>query len=146
MAVKLLSWWTNDSSHSMNIWDTVTNAVPKCLVHQLHSYEPNFILPAWVSQNRPISACYLFLSLTALAAVQTNSIKTTCWSEARLPKLGDVYDGAWYIFNTTVHVPRLWQYHYYSWNEANFWSTMIISCEVQNSWVCRCRSIHKKLN
>ncbi len=44
---QMLSWRTENSLHSINIWDTVSNVVPLCSVSQAPSYEPNltFLAP-----------------------------------------------------------------------------------------------------
>ena len=39
-------WWTKKWSHSINIWDTVTNVVPMYSVHRTPLYEPSLILLA----------------------------------------------------------------------------------------------------
>ena len=41
-------WWTKNSFHSINIWDTVTKALPSCSSYQAPSYEPNLTLLAWL--------------------------------------------------------------------------------------------------
>ncbi len=48
---QMLSWRTKNWSHFINIWDTVTNVIPLCSVHQAPSYEHNLILLAWILQD-----------------------------------------------------------------------------------------------
>ena len=42
----MLSWWTKKSLRSINIWNTITNMLPLCSVHQAPSYESNITLLA----------------------------------------------------------------------------------------------------
>ncbi len=48
---QMLSWWTQNSLHSINFWDIVTKMVPLCSVYQAPSYESNFTLLAPFSRE-----------------------------------------------------------------------------------------------
>ena len=44
---QMLSWWTNNSLHSINIWDAITKVLPYCSLYHLPSHESNLTLLAW---------------------------------------------------------------------------------------------------
>ena len=44
---QILSRWTKNSLHPINIYDTVTKVLPSCSVYRAPSYEPNFALLEW---------------------------------------------------------------------------------------------------
>ena len=43
---QMLSWWTKNFPHSINVWDRLTNLIPLCSVYQTPSYEHNLTLLA----------------------------------------------------------------------------------------------------
>ena len=54
---QMLSWWTKNSYHSINIRDIVRQVVPRYSVHQAPTYEPNLTLLA------PLSAMLAHFSM-----------------------------------------------------------------------------------
>ncbi len=78
----MLSWRTKNSSHFINIWDTVTNVIPLHSVHQAPLYEPIFTLLAWFLRD---------LAYLSNMVTWANSVGNS----ARNVRIGS-YDGACY--------------------------------------------------
>ncbi len=77
---QMLSWQTKNSSHFINIWDTVTNVVPLHSVHQAQSYEPILTLLAWFLQDLAyLSMLFILEVLCTACRIITCSNKPTLW-------------------------------------------------------------------
>ena len=129
----VISWWTKNSSHSINILDIVTQVAPLYLKYtkrhhmNLISHWWHHFLWHWL-----IWACYLFFSWHALPAVHTNSRMNNMLkranvgkNHARLVKLG-AYIGAWYTeYNgTAVYIKDIDGMRWFLVHHDIIWQTL----------------------
>ena len=89
---QILSRSTENSRHSINIWDTVTKMLPLCSLYQASSYEPSLTLLAWFLSE------FAHLSMLFVLEVVCTANRRTLWEMVRsLVKQKSVFLG---IFTT----------------------------------------------
>ena len=64
---QMLTWWTKNSLHSINIWDTFTNMVPWCSVYKAPFIESNLTLLA------PFPTQLAYLSMLYILEIVCNA-------------------------------------------------------------------------
>ncbi len=72
---QMLSWWTKNSLHIINIWDTVTKVLPLCSVFQAPSHESNLTLLAPFATEFPYLSMIFILGMVQTISRITNMLE-----------------------------------------------------------------------
>ncbi len=105
---QMLSWWMENSPHSITIWDIIAKVVPLYSVYQVQSYEPSF---SWKHNFWPelsyLSMLIIFeLACTACSIGQFMTIYCWKYSPARIKVPQAFLENADQLFEGMYHKKR----------------------------------------